>query len=386
MSHKVHEQTAGEAAIVPDQTGSSEDLMPNDDAEVVAGERTGPGAIASLEDVPHRRRNLLSGDWVLVSPHRARRPWQGGEEQSSRPSDRYSPACYLCPTNVRASGARNPDYSGPLVFDNDFAALKPESPSLSFDDPLRPGEVARGLARVICYSPDHSCTLPEMQHEDVLAIVDTWCAQSAELSQRFSGVVIFENKGEMMGCSSPHPHGQIWASEHVPDDLAVEDVRQAEWRAQHGTSLLQAVVVSELVQKVRLVEVNDHWVAFVPWWAAWPFETLLVARNGAGTLPELNGSQRAELADILRRLTARYDNLFGVSFPYSMGWHQRPSDSRDPEAWCLHAHFYPPLLRSATVRKFMVGYEMLAEPQRDITPEQAAKRLRAASPILHAVR
>lgn len=332
---------------------------------------------------PHRRQNLLTGEWLLVSPHRASRPWQGAEGPSGFDEGlHYDPVCYLCPGNTRANGGRNPVYDGAYVFANDFAALLPDTPNPPPVDPLMPVAPARGEAHVLCYSPDHSCTLPELGSAGARAVVDAWCEQAEKLGRKYAYVQIFENKGAMMGCSSPHPHGQIWASDHVPTEILKEDERQAAWLESRGSVLLDAVAAREDREQVRIVESNAHWVAIVPWWAAWPFETLVIARDHVTGLAELSDAARQSLADLITRLTARYDNLFGVSFPYSMGWHQAPRDARNAAAWRLHAHFYPPLLRSATVRKFMVGYEMLAEPQRDLTAEQAAARLRAAAPSL----
>ena len=331
---------------------------------------------------PHRRKNLLNGDWVLVSPHRSARPWQGGHEPASaRSNAKYDPDCYLCAGNVRANGERNPDYRHDFVFNNDFAALTSDSAIPATADALRVAASARGEARVICFSPDHSRTLPELTDAEMRRVVDTWCEQSAELGERWAHVQIFENKGAMMGCSSPHPHGQIWASDFIPTEIEREDHCQRAWMVAHGSSLLGDLAEAE-ANSERLVDINDHWIAIVPWWAAWPFETLLIARGPFARLEELGSPERGSLASIMQSLTARYDNLFGVSFPYSAGWHGAPHRIPDTDHWRLHAHFYPPLLRSATVRKFMVGFEMLAEAQRDLTPEQAAERLRAASPTL----
>jgi UDPglucose--hexose-1-phosphate uridylyltransferase len=240
---------------------------------------------------------------------------------------------------------------------------------------------ASGEARVLCFSPHHSQTLPELSQHQVRRVVDAWCSETSDLSCSYAYVQVFENKGAMMGCSSPHPHGQIWASDFVPTQVAIEDARQIEWFASRGSKLLAEVIDREEQEEARVIDRNDHWLAIVPWWAAWPFEVLLIARDDVSTLPELEDEAREALANILRRVTARYDRLFATSFPYSMGWHQAPASSKQPEAWRLHAHFYPPLLRSASVRKFMVGYEMLAEPQRDLTPEQAAQRLLAIDPF-----
>jgi UDPglucose--hexose-1-phosphate uridylyltransferase len=330
----------------------------------------------------HRRRNLLTGDWVLVSPHRAKRPWQG-EMSATDVHHRvaHDPGCFLCPGNLRASGERNPDYRGAFVFGNDFAAMQPGSPDPKIGDPLFTIAPARGEARVICFSPDHSRTLPELDDDAVAAVVDSWCAQSTELGDRYAHVQLFENKGAMMGCSNPHPHGQVWATNFVPSEVTSEDRRQRDWLAEHGEILLDAVAGRE-AGGPRSIEENAHWIAVVPWWASWPFETLLIARDPVARIEELDTDARSALAQIIRRLTARYDNLFATRFPYSMGWHGAPHGMADVSGWRLHAHFYPPLLRSAIVRKFMVGFEMLAEPQRDLTPEQAAERLLAAAPVL----
>ncbi|MBQ0942781.1 UDP-glucose--hexose-1-phosphate uridylyltransferase [Ideonella sp. 4Y16] len=330
----------------------------------------------------HRRRNPLTGQWVLVSPHRAKRPWQGAQEAlaEQRPPA-HDPGCYLCAGNTRVTGERNPDYRGPFVFTNDFAALMADAPPApEAADPLFSTQVARGTSRVICFSPDHGRTLPELSAAEVRAVVDTWCDQSAELGQRWRWVQVFENKGAAMGCSNPHPHGQIWACDFLPNEAATEDREQRAYRATHGRPLLLDVAERE-AGGARVVVQNAHWLAIVPFWATWPFETLLLPRFAVQRLPALTDAQRDDLAAAVRALTARYDNLFQCSFPYSMGWHGAPFQD-EGEHWQLHAHFYPPLLRSATVRKFMVGFEMLAEAQRDLTPEQAAERLRAV-PATH---
>jgi UDPglucose--hexose-1-phosphate uridylyltransferase len=331
---------------------------------------------------PHRRLNLLTGDWVLVSPHRSSRPWMGAVEKPPsvhRPS--HDPGCHLCPGNLRFGGTRNPDYSGPYVFANDFPPLTGDTVDPRHDN-LLVSAPARGEARVLCFSPDHSLTIPQLSQPAVKAVVACWCAQSDALGQSWAHVEIFENKGEMMGCSNPHPHGQIWASDFIPTAVANEDSRQRRWLSQHGEVMLDAVVEREIAAGDRVVEINAHWLAIVPWWAAWPFEVLLIARGSATRLEDLAEDEREALAEIFRRITARYDNLFETSFPYSMGWHGAPHGQADTEHWRLHAHFYPPLLRSASVRKFMVGFEMLGEAQRDLTPEQAAERLRAVRPEL----
>lgn len=332
---------------------------------------------------PHRRFNPLTNRHVQVSPHRLDRPWQGEESEPDPPAPSYDETCYLCPGNARKGGAVNPDYSGVYVFDNDFPALVLGGEGED-QHPLFRAEETSGLCRVICFSPDHSKTLPLLSQEALLEVVQAWAEQTAELGERFAAVQIFENKGAMMGCSNPHPHGQIWATGHVPDELRVADDSQAGYHQQHGRSMLIDVVEHELADGARIVDLNEDWLAVVPFWAAWPFETLLMPRFEAARLDDLSIPQSASLAEILKRLTTRYDNLFQTSFPYSMGWHQAPfanqgDKTADCEHFQLHAHFYPPLLRSASVRKFMVGYEMLAEPQRDLTPERAAAMLRETS-------
>ena len=331
---------------------------------------------------PHRRFNLLTGSWVLVSPHRAKRPWQGQQEtpdRSVRPA--HDPDCFLCAGNLRVTGERNPDYSGTYVFTNDFAALTTDAPDAPVsDNPLFQTGTARGTSRVICFSPDHSKSLPELTLPAIGQIVETWCKQSIELGAHYPWVQVFENKGAMMGCSNPHPHGQIWANSFLPNEAAAEDTHQRDYLEKHGCPLLLDYVKAESGGS-RVVAETEHWLAVVPYWAAWPFEILLLPKAHVPRLPALNAAQKQDLAVALKQLTSRYDNLFQCSFPYSMGWHGAPFNGMDSNHWQVHAHFYPPLLRSATVRKFMVGYEMLAETQRDLTPEQAAERLRAVSDI-----
>ncbi len=336
---------------------------------------------------PHRRQNLLTGEWVLVSPHRTKRPWLGQVERTP-PDDRpaYDPGCYLCPGNERAGGVRNPPYSGTFVFDNDFAALMPEGPRGDVTrNPFFRQQAETGICRVICFHPRHDLTLPRMELPDIRRVVDLWAAQVEELGSRpdIGYVQVFENKGAAMGASNPHPHGQIWSSSNLPVEPAKEDARQREYFARTGRPLLLDYLEAELEAGERIVVENEHWVALCPFWAVWPFETMLIPRRAVADLPGLRAPERDALASLLKRLLTRYDNLFETSFPYSMGWHGQPTDGAAHPHWQLHAHAYPPLLRSATVRKFMVGYELLANPQRDITAEQAAARLRALSDLHH---
>jgi len=335
------------------------------------------------EHAPHRRRNALTGDWILVSPHRTQRPWQGQNESTGshvRPA--HDPTCYLCPGNQRAGGISNPAYTSTFVFQNDFSALIPDTDAAGGqNDELFLNESVRGECRVICFSPRHDLTLPDMPVADIRRVVDTWNEQIADLRKTYQWVQVFENKGAAMGCSNPHPHGQIWASNSLPNEPAKEDRNQREYHKSHGSLLLVDYLNKELANGERIVVENKHWVAVVPYWAVWPFETLLLPRRHVRQFSELTDTERDALAEILKRLLTRYDNLFQTSFPYSMGWHGMPFNGEVNGHWQLHAHFYPPLLRSATIKKFMVGYEMLAEAQRDLTAEQAAERLRAASDI-----
>ena len=327
---------------------------------------------------PHQRLNPLTGEWVLVSPHRMKRPWQGQVERlpdENRPT--YDPKCYLCPGNERAGGAHNPHYESTFVFTNDFAALLPDTPNATSEQPLLAADTARGTSRVICFSPRHDLTLPLMELPDIRRVVDLWAEQIADLGKTYRWVQVFENKGQAMGASNPHPHGQIWASNFIPNEAASEGRHQRAYFEDHGSPLLIDYAAVEAERGTRVVVENEHWLAVVPYWAIWPFETLVMPRAHVLRLPDLTGDQRDALADVLKRLLTRYDNLFETSFPYSMGWHGAPNDDGNYDHWQLHAHFYPPLLRSATVRKFMVGYELLAQVQRDLTPEQAADRLRS---------
>ena len=333
---------------------------------------------------PHRRFNPLTGEWVLVSPHRTKRPWQGQVEKAppdTRPE--YDPKCYLCPGNDRAGGAKNPSYDHTFVFTNDFAALLPDTPipTQVREHSLFRTQAVRGTSRVMCFSPRHDLTLPEMGIPDIRRVVETWAEQIVELSQQYLWVQIFENKGAVMGCSNPHPHGQIWAQDSLPNEPAKEDAYQHEYFKATGRPLLLDYLEQEQKSGERTVVENQHWLAVVPYWAVWPFEILLLPKRHVQHLPDLVDAERQALSEILKKLLTKYDNLFETSFPYSMGWHGAPNWGKKRPAWQLHAHFYPPLLRSATVKKFMVGYEMMSEAQRDITAEQAADRLRALSDL-----
>ncbi len=337
-------------------------------------------------DHPHRRYNPLTGEWVLVSPHRTKRPWQGQVEkppQETRPQ--YDPNCYLCPGNGRAGGARNPQYESTFVFTNDFAALLPDTPDAGDSGhPLLRTESEQGTCRVVCFSPRHDLTLPEMAVAEIRMVVDVWADQVIDLGQNYRWVQIFENKGAIMGCSNPHPHGQIWAQKTLPNEPAKEERQQRAYFEVHNSPLLVDYANLEATRPERIVVENEHWLVVVPYWAIWPFETLLLPRRHVLRLPDLDDAERDSLAEILKCLLTKYDNLFEVSFPYSMGWHGAPAGQPTNQPyphWQLHAHFYPPLLRSATVKKFMVGYEMLGEAQRDLTAEQAAERLRVLSEI-----
>lgn len=334
-------------------------------------------------DHSHRRRNPLTGDWVLVSPHRAKRPWQGQVEKPQvADTAAHDAECYLCSGNTRINGEVNPEYDGTFVFTNDFAALMKDTPaSMQSNDDLFTLQAARGTSRVICFSHEHNKTLPELSLFALQGVIDTWQEQVTDLSKEYVWVQVFENKGAAMGCSNPHPHGQVWANDFIPNEVAKAELSQKAYFNKHASSLLMDYAHKESADGSRTVVETEHWIAVVPYWAAWPFETLLMPKFSCARLTDVNRVQKADLAMAIKKLTSRYDNLFQCSFPYSMGWHGAPNNLESTEHWQVHAHFYPPLLRSATVRKFMVGYEMMAEPQRDLTPEQAAQRLQALSDV-----
>lgn len=343
-------------------------------------------------EIPHRRLNPLTGEWVLVSPHRAKRPWLGQVEKPAQEElPAYDPQCYLCPGNLRAAGRRNPDYTGTFVFDNDFPALltpgqagEAQPDGLSEDgNSLFRVQPEWGITRVVCFSPHHDRSLPLLSKAEVETVVRTWQDQTRQLGDvDFTAYVqVFENKGAMMGASNPHPHSQIWASSHIPNEPGKELSAQARYLEENGTCLLCDTLAAERQQAERMVLANEGFSAFVPFWAVWPFEILLVSNRHIGSLLDLSQAEIGQLADLLKGITTRYDNLFESSFPYSMGFHQAPVTGDSYPHHHFHAHFYPPLLRSATVRKFMVGYEMLAMPQRDLTPEAAAERLRSVSEV-----
>lgn len=334
-----------------------------------------------LCDAPHRRYNPLRDEWLLISPHRAKRPWQGKEDAPDLTrAPAYDADCYLCAGNTRITGERNPDYDGVYVFANDFAALLPDTPDPISPDPLFQAKPARGEARVICFSPDHGKTLAECSISEINSVINCWAEQSADLGRRFANVQLFETKGEMLGSSNPHPHGQVWATDYLPQEIATEERTQAAYFAAHGRAMLMDVAAKESGGE-RVVWENNDWLVIVPFWADWPFETLLLPKFAVPRITALTAAQRQSLAMAIKALTVRYDNLFQCSFPYMMGWHGAPFGQDDDAHWQLHAHYYPPLLRSASVRKFKAGYEALAEQQRDMTAEQAAQRLRALDDV-----
>jgi UDPglucose--hexose-1-phosphate uridylyltransferase len=338
-----------------------------------------------LQEVPHRRLNPLTREWVVVSPHRTKRPWLGKVEKPAASNlPEYDPACYLCPGNERAAGARNPKYASTFVFDNDYAALLPDASDFAVDEAcMLVARSEKGICRVICFSPRHDLTIPCMSLEAISEVIDVWAAEYRQLAaiDWVRHVLIFENRGALMGASNPHPHCQIWANASVPDLSAKELASLRAYHEAKNSCLLCDYLRLELQRRERVICENDGFAVVVPFWAVWPFETLLMSKRHFASMEEFAGGEADLLADILRRITIRYDNLFETSFPYSMGFHQRPTDGRDYPEWHFHAHYFPPLLRSATVQKFMVGFELLGNPQRDLTPESAARRLEELSEI-----
>jgi len=329
-----------------------------------------------LDEIPHRRYNPLIREWILCSPHRAKRPWQGKNEdhpKSDRPA--HDKTCYLCAGNSRANGVQNPDYKSTYVFENDFPALLESNETIESEHELLKVSGVRGTCRVICFSPRHDLTLAGMDLDAIQSVIRTWRLQAEELGQKYRWVQIFENKGAIMGCSNPHPHGQIWAMDQIPSIPQAEDSSQKDYTLKNRRRLLLDYAEVEMERRERIVCENNDWLVVVPFWATWPFETLLMPKFEISRITELDDKKGSSLAEIMKALLSGYDRLFNCEFPYSMGWHGAPFDS-DGSHWQLHAHFYPPLLRSATIKKFMVGFEMLAEAQRDITPESAAARLK----------
>jgi len=331
-----------------------------------------------FNNTPHRRKNILTGEWTLVSPQRTKRPWQGKKYKPQEVERfEYDPNCYLCPGNKRAGGTKNPDYTGTYSFQNDFEALF-EGPAETFKDGLLETESESGICKVICYSPNHSLTLPLMEVNDIEEVITLWQKEYSTHGSdpNINHVQIFENKGAIMGCSNLHPHGQIWAQRSIPQEVQKKVVQQKNYWDKNNSSLLGDYLNQELDTKERVVLENKTFVALVPFWAVWPFEAMIVPKRHITSILELTQNEVKDYASILKGLTIRYDNLFETSFPYSAGIHQAPTDANDNSHWHMHMSFYPPLLRSAEVKKFMVGYEMFANPQRDITAEQAAERLR----------
>jgi len=334
-----------------------------------------------FQTTPHRRFNALSGEWVVVSPHRTQRPWHGALESASQTDSRlpYDPNCYLCPGNARANGQRNPQYESTFAFDNNFPAFLPDAHLGNYEgSELLQAQGFAGRCRVLCFSPNHNLTLARMSEPELRKVVQLWITETNALSERWQWVQVFENNGELMGASNPHPHGQIWASDFLPTEPAKELKQQCAWFERHHSPLLIDYVRLEVEAQERLIAASLHWVAVIPWWAVWPFETLILPRRQVFKFADLSPAECDDLVVLLRQVLTPYDRLFDCSFPYSLGWHPAPKGVSADAGWQLHAHIKPPLLRSASVRKFMVGYEMFAEGQRDLTPEAAAARLREA--------
>ncbi|MFP4620373.1 MAG: UDP-glucose--hexose-1-phosphate uridylyltransferase [Bacteroidales bacterium] len=339
----------------------------------------------SLKEHSHRRYNILTGEWIQVSPHRTKRPWQGKqEEQSEEKRLQYDENCYLCPGNSRAGGKQNPNYTSTFVFTNDFSALEKDIPEGKYEkENLLFAKSEKGICRVVCFSPRHDLTLAEFREDQLLDVIEQWKKEYQWLGEEeyINYVQIFENKGSIMGCSNPHPHGQIWAQETVPVEPARESQNQGNYYQQHGRSMLSDYLELELSLRERIVLENRDFIALVPFWAIWPFETMIISKRHIQKINQFSEGEKRGFADVLKRLTVKYDNLFNTSFPYSAGMHQSPTDGMEHTEWHFHMHFYPPLLRSATIKKFMVGYEMLANPQRDFTPEYSAQILAELSEV-----
>lgn len=340
--------------------------------------------MASLQEHPHRRFNILTGEWILVSPHRTKRPWQGKSEAPALlETISYDSDCYLCPGNERAGGIVNPNYQAPYAFTNDFAALLSNTPSETVQDGLLLAKSEQGECRVVCFSKNHSLTLPLMEVEDIEKVISLWQEEYATMGgkQEINHVQIFENKGPIMGCSNPHPHGQIWSQSTIPEEVVKKTDRQSSYWKEHGRSLLGDYINQELVANERIIFQNEHFVVLVPYWAVWPYETMIVPKRKVTAITDLTAVEKMSFAEAIKKLTIKYDNIFKTSFPYSSGIHQAPTDGEEHPEWHMHMSFYPPLLRSATVKKFMVGYELFANPQRDITAEQAAGTIKKQNEI-----
>ncbi len=338
----------------------------------------------NFSEEPHRRYNILTGEWVLVSPHRTKRPWQGKvEKRNSEERKVYEEGCYLCPNNIRAGGIKNPNYTNTFVFTNDFGALLEDSNTENYSKGLLQAKGEQGICKVICFSPDHSLTLPEMEVQDIQIVIDTWIQQYITLGEKdfISHIQIFENKGAIMGCSNPHPHGQIWAQSSIPEITQKKTFYQKKYFNENNSSLLGDYLQQELKIKKRIIKENNHFVALVPFWAIWPYETMIIPKRQMQHIGQMNEKEKQSFAAILKILTIKMDNIFECSFPYSSGIHQAPTDNNHYPEWHWHMSFYPPLLRSATVKKFMVGYEMFANPQRDISAEQAAEKIKTTSDV-----
>jgi len=340
----------------------------------------------NLREHSHRRYNPLTGEWIQVSPHRAKRPWQGQNEKASKAEvNNYDPACYLCPGNERSNGKLNPRYESTFSFVNDFSAIIQDVPQGAIDEKeLLVARAEKGICKVVCFSPDHSLTVAEMSVDNIEMIVKLWIEEYRQLSDIpfINYIQIFENKGEIMGCSNPHPHGQIWAQESIPMEPLKKQQCQLKYFVQHGNTLLSNYLLLESQKKERIIAENDHFVLVVPFWATWPFESMIIPRRKMARITEMNSQEVRAFSEMYKMIAVKYDNLFETSFPYSAGIHQAPSDGKEHAEWHWHMVFYPPLLRSATVKKFMVGYEMLANPQRDISAEFSAERLRSM-PVIH---